>query len=418
MIGLIDGNNFFCSCERIFDPSLENKPIAVLSNNDSCAISRSAEFKALNIPMGTPYHELEPLIRKYGLILKSSNYALYGDISRRMVAILHDFSPEVEQYSIDEAYVHITLPADQDYHDCGLNIRRTILKWLGIPCGVGFAKTKTLAKIANHLGKKTSAGVFVMPDNPEKILSKTPVGEVWGVGRRLAPKLEQLGIRSAWQLACAEDSFLRRKFNVTLAITSRELRGEPLIEQDNPEELSQSISCSRSYGYPVTEFSDLSESVATYIARAAEKLRSEKQLAAGVNIYFQYYPEYRPVSLSGGFSSTTVPFDTATANTGKMLAAIRPKLRGIFIEGKRYKKSGILFFGLEPEKAQQLNLFADTRQDEKDARLSEALDQINRKFGKGTLFHLAEGIERPWSMKRNMLSPNYTTDWSQLPEVK
>lgn len=239
--------------------------------------------------------------------------------SRRMVAILHDFSPEVEQYSIDEAYVHITLPADQDYYDCGLKIRRTILKWLGIPCGIGFAKTKTLAKIANHLGKKTPTGVFVMPDNPEKVLSATPVGEVWGVGRRLAPKLEHLGIRSAWQLACAEDSFLRRKFNVTLAITSRELRGEPLIEQENPEELSQSISCSRSYGYPVTEFNDLAESVATYIARAAEKLRGEKQLAAGVNIYFQYYPEYRPVPLPGDSPLPQFPLIRQRPTPGKCL---------------------------------------------------------------------------------------------------
>lgn len=418
MIGLIDGNNFFVSCERVFDPSLESKPVAVMSNNDGCCVSRSNEFKALNIPMGTPYHELEPLIQKYGIILKSSNYGLYGDMSRRMIAILHDFSPEVEQYSIDEAYIHVALPADRDYYEYGRNIRKTVLQWIGIPCGVGFAPSKTLAKIANHIGKKSPGGVFVMPKNTEPVLAQLPVGEVWGVGRRLAPKLERIGIRTAWQLACAEDNFLHKKFNVTLAVTARELRGEALVEQDNPEELSKSISCSRSYGYPVTDYNDLLESVANYLAKAAEKLRKEKQLASGVNVYFQYYPEYKPVALPGGFSSTTIPFDIPTSNTGKMLLAVRPKLNGIFIPGRRYKKSGVLFYGLEPEAFRQLNLFSDASQIEKDSRLSEALDQINRKFGKGSMFHLAEGIKRPWSMKRNMLSPAYTTNWDQLPEIK
>ncbi len=418
MLGLIDGNNFFVSCERAFDPSLENRPVAVMSNNDGCCISRSNEFKALDIPMGTPYHELAPLIPRYGLVLRSSNYELYGDMSRRMLAILHDFSPEVEPYSIDEAYIHVNLPAAGDYGEYGRQIRQTLLQWLGIPCGVGFARSKTLAKIANHIGKRSSSGVFVMPENPEPILEQLPVGEVWGVGRRLAPRLERLGIRTARQLACADENDLRRKFNITLAVTARELRGEALIGSEDPGTLSRSISCSRSYGHPVTEFRDIAESVANYIAKAAEKLRQEKQLAAGVNLYVQYYPEYTPVPRPGGFSSTTVAFDTSTTNTGRMLAAVQPKLKGIFLPGRRYKKSGILFFGLEPESVRQPDLFADNREQAKEARLSEALDRINRKFGRGTLFHLAEGIERPWFMKRNMLSPACTTNWDQLLKVK
>lgn len=300
MLGLIDGNNFFVSCERAFDPSLENRPVAVMSNNDGCCISRSNEFKALDIPMGTPYHELAPLIPRYGLVLMSSNYELYGDMSRRMLAILHDFSPEVEPYSIDEAYIHVNLPAAGDYGEYGRQIRQTLLQWLGIPCGVGFARSKTLAKIANHIGKRSSSGVFVMPENPEPILEQLPVGEVWGVGRRLAPRLERLGIRTARQLACADENDLRRKFNITLAVTARELRGEALIGSEDPGTLSRSISCSRSYGHPVTEFRDIAESVANYIAKAAEKLRQEKQLAAGVNLYVQYYPEYTPGPAAGG----------------------------------------------------------------------------------------------------------------------
>ena len=275
MIGLVDGNNFYVSCERIFDPLLEGKPVAVLSNNDGCVISRSQECKALGIAMGTPFFQLRPLLAHSGLIVRSSNYELYGDISRRVIATLGEFAPEVEQYSIDEAFIRLTPPAGMELLEYGVRIRQTILKWIGIPCGIGFAPSRTLAKIANHIGKKLPSGVFVMPDDPRPVLETLPVGEVWGVGRRLAPKLAALGIRTAWQLAAADEALLRRKFNITLAKTARELRGEPLFEQDNPEELSKSISCSRSFGYPVVEFEELAEAVAHYTARAAEKLRRQ-----------------------------------------------------------------------------------------------------------------------------------------------
>ena len=417
MIGLVDCNNFYVSCERIFDPSLEGKPVAVLSNNDGCVISRSNEFKSFQIAMGTPYYQLKPLAEKYHLILKSSNYELYGDISRRFLAVLGEFSPDIEQYSIDEAFIHVHLPA-ADYAEFGREIRRTILQWIGIPCGIGFAKTRTLAKIANHIGKKSATGVFVMPDNPEEILKQLPVREVWGIGRRLAQKLETAGLRTAWRLAMADEGFLQRKFNVTVARTALELRGVPSLDLGSPGELSQSISVSRSFGRPVVAFEELAESVAHYVAQAAEKLRKEKQLAAGVNIYFQYYPEYEPEPQEGGFIGTTIAFAVPTSNTGEMLQKISGKLRGIFIEGRRYKKSGVVFWGLESETGRELDLFAAPEQQEKNTRLSVAMDTINRQYGKNTLFHLSEGIERPWRMKRNFLSPNYTTSWEQLPEVK
>ena len=418
MIGLVDGNNFYVSCERIFDPSLEGKPVAVLSNNDGCVISRSQECKALGIPMGTPGFQLKPRLAESGLILKSSNYELYGDISRRVISVLGEFTPDVEQYSIDEAFIHLQLPAGSDYLECGNRIRRTILKWIGIPCGVGFAPSKTLAKIANHIGKKLPSGVFVMPEDPRPVLEQLPVGEVWGVGRRLAPKLAALGILTAWQLAAADEGFLRRRFNVTLAKTVLELRGEPLFATEEPEELSKSISCSRSFGRPVVDLEELAEAVAHYTARAAEKLRREKQRAAGVNVYFQYYPEYTPVARPGGFSGTTVAFGIPTSGTTAMLRAIRPKLRGIFLPGRRYKKAGIVFFGLEPAAEKQLELFSDPNDDRKADQLSDTVDEINRRFGRGSVFHLAEGIAKPWTMKREMLTPCYTTNWNQLPEVK
>ena len=418
MIGLIDGNNFYVSCERIFDLTLAGKPVGVMSNNDGCLISRSQELKALNVPMGTPFHELRPLLDKHGIILRSSNYELYGDISRRVIAVLNEFTPEIEQYSIDEAFIHVNRPSGTDYGALGGEIRRTILQWIGIPCGVGFARTKTLAKIANHIGKKRPDGVYVMPDDAEPVLSQLPVSEVWGVGRRLAPKLEALGFRSAWQLAMADEALLRRKFNITLAKTARELRGEPMIEAEDPEELSLSISCSRSYGHPVTELAELAESVAHYTAQAAEKLRKEGQRAAGVNVYFQYFPEYQPSELEGGFSGTTVLFETPTAVTAEMFHAISPKLAGLFLPGRRYKKAGVVFFGLESGELRQLDLFGSATSDEKGERLAAAMDRINRQFGRGTLFHLAEGVEKPWKMKREFLSPSCTTNWSQLPEVR
>ncbi|MBR2633011.1 MAG: Y-family DNA polymerase [Lentisphaeria bacterium] len=279
MTGLIDGNNFFVSCERIFDPALDGKPVAVLSNNDGCCISRSNEFKALGIAMGTPYFELKPLISRHGLILKSSNYELYSDISKRIISLLNRFSPDVEQYSIDEAFIHLDLPQEQNYFDFGCRLRKTILQWVGIPCGVGFAKTRTLAKIANHIGKKSSSGVFVMPDDPRRILENTPVEDVWGVGRKLAPKLIRQGIRNAWQLSIQDISEITKKHSVLLGKTILELRGTNALDERDPEELSQSISCSRCFGSPVTEFDDLAESVAHYTAAAAEKLRKEQQTA-------------------------------------------------------------------------------------------------------------------------------------------
>ena len=418
MIGLVDGNNFYVSCERIFDPLLEGKPVAVLSNNDGCVISRSQECKALGIAMGTPFFQLRPLLAHSGLIVRSSNYELYGDISRRVIATLGEFAPEVEQYSIDEAFIRLTPPAGMELLEYGVRIRQTILKWIGIPCGIGFAPSRTLAKIANHIGKKLPSGVYVMPDDPRPVLETLPVGEVWGVGRRLAPKLAALGIRTAWQLAAGDEALLRRKFNITLAKTARELRGEPLFGQDNPEELSKSISCSRSFGYPVVEFEELAEAVAHYTARAAEKLRRQKQRAAGVNIYIEYYPEYTPVARPGGFCGTTVAFATPISGTSEMLQAIRPKLRGIFPAGRRCRKAGVLFFGLEPADSRQLDLFADPAGDDRADQLSAAMDEINRRYGRGTVFHLAEGIRKPWSMKRSMLTPGYTTNWDQLPKVK
>ncbi len=415
MVGLVDGNNFFVSCERVFDFSLEGKPVAVLSNNDGCVISRSNEFKALQIPMGTPYFQLRD---RKGLIFKSSNYELYGDLSRRVIATLHHFSPQVEQYSVDEAFIHLPHQEGLDFFAAGQKIRSTILKWVGIPCGVGFAATKTLAKIANHIGKKQPSGIFVMPDNPLPVLDRIPVGEVWGIGRRLAPKLLSMGIVTARNLAERNPEDLHRRFGVTVAKTVQELRGIPMLDMEEVEPPPQSITCSKSFGRPVTDFDELAESVAHFLAQASVRLRSHRQRAAGVNVYFQYYPEYGASAQNGGFSGTTVALEHPSNSGIAIMKAVRPKLRGIFIEGRRYKKSGVVFFGLESDRNRQLDLFADQESDERMDRLNSAMDMINRRFGKDTVFSLAEGIERAWSMRRDLLTPCYTTRWNELPVVK
>lgn len=415
MIGLVDGNNFFVSCERVFDPSLEGKPVAVLSNNDGCCISRSNEFKALHIPMGTPFFQLKPIIAKYGLILKSSNYELYGDLSRRMISILCDFVPRVEQYSIDEAFIYPELKDDTDWYAFGKQIRRTVLKWIGIPCGVGFAKTKTLAKIANHIGKKSSTGVYVMPDDVIPILQRIPVEDVWGVGRALVPKLQRLGIQSAADLAQQDVGRIRKRFNIILARTVAELQGIQCIDEETEDVLSKSISCSRSFGSPVTDLRSLTESVANYTARASVKLRQEGQVASGVNVYFQMYPEYSPIPMEARSTSMTIVFSRPTDATGEMLTDILPKLERIYVPGRRYKKSGVCFFGLESISQSHPDLF---RQNEGASPLYKIVDEINTKFGKDTLFHLAEGVKKDWKMKRDQLSPAYTTNWDQILTVR
>ena len=418
MIGLVDGNNFYVSCERVFDLSLVGKPVAILSNNDGCVVSRSYEFKSLPIPMGTPYFKLRPYIKSHHIILRSSNYELYGDLSKRIISTLREFALDAIPYSIDESFIRVELPEDSDYTAYGKKIRATVLQWVGIPCGVGFARTYTLAKLANHIGKKRYDGVFTMPDEAGPLLRELPVDEVWGVGRHLAPKLVATGIATAYDLANADEVFLRKRFNVTLAKTSRELRGEPAIELTDCEESPQSISCSRSFGYPVTKQSEIREAIASYVANAARRLREKGKRAAGANIYLQTFQEQEIRALPSSFTGATVTFDIPTAATSEMLKAILPHVERLYSPSRRYRKAGVVFFGLESKANRQLDLFSDTERNDLSEKVSTLSDSLNQRYGKGALFNLSEGIERNWTMKRELLSPGYTTNWDSLPVVK
>ena len=421
MIALVDANNFYVSCERVFDLSLEGRPVAVLSNNDGCVISRSAECKALGVPMGEPYFRLRETAARTGIVFRSSNYELYGDLSARIVATLGTFTPDVEQYSIDEAFLHFTPAAPTDWAELGTRIRARVLRWVGIPCGVGFAPTRTLAKVANHAGKRRADGVFVMPDDPAPVLAELPVEEVWGVGRRLGDRLRRAGVRTALDLARRPPEFFRRnRFAVTLERTALELRGVPAtgpdpLERDDP----QSVNVSRMFGRPVERLSELEEAVALHAAAAAEKLRRTGSVAALANVYVQ---ECAPPGAGGwGDPNGWTPFRTAgavfpapTAATPTILAAVRPAAGKLFVRGRRYRRSGVLLCGIEPA-ARAADLFSGDPSDSRAARLSAALDAVNARFGRGTVFPAAAGTARPWAMRRDLLSPCPTTRWADVP---
>jgi DNA polymerase V len=441
MIGLVDGNNFFVSCERVFNRHLVGRPVAVLSNNDGCCVSRSNEFKALGIPMGTPYFQLKNREATGELSFCSSNYELYGDLSNRIVSILRDEAVAVEQYSIDEAFITppslealgngelVTGNGDEDfahprspfpiprspYLAYGRRLRAKILRWVGIPCGVGFASTKTLAKIANHIGKKRPEGVFLMPDDPTEILASLPVGEVWGVGRRLPAKLRAERIITAQHLRDAPDDTIRAVGGVTLLRTAMELRGVSCCEERDYDATPDTVSCSRSFGTPATTLEALEESMASFAAQAAAKLRRHGLLAAGCNIYAQIFA----AGGGGDFVGRTVAFSAPTDATNEMLRAFRPDVAALYTPGLRYRKTGIVFFGLEkPGAPRQTDLFDATPTTER-SRLYKVVDSLNARYGKGKVFSAAEGIGlRSWRMKRTKLSKRSTTRWDELMTVR
>ena len=415
MIGLVDGNNFFVSCERVVDPRLNGRPVAVLSNNDGCCVSRSNEFKALGIPMGTPYFQLKHLEASGAAVFRSSNYELYGDLSRRIVSILRDTAVDVEQYSIDEAFIWPPTSSYADLDGYGRRLRARILKWVGIPCGVGFAPTKTLAKIANHIAKKRPEGVFVLPDDPTEILSGLPADEVWGVGRRLATKLRAERILTAVQLRDAPDDVLRHVGGVTLLRTAMELRGIQCHDERDYDSDPDSVTCSRSFGEPVTTKDALMESIASFTAQAAAKLRRHRLLANGCCVYAQMGS-----AREGRWAECTVAFEAPTDATNVMMQTIRREASdALFAAGEHYRKSGIVLFGLEKAgAAYQTDLFSPPAE-HKASSLYKAVDAINARYGRGKVFSAAEGMRnQAWKMRRAHLSRRATTNWDELIVVR
>ena len=421
-LALVDCNNFYVSCERVFNPKLEGKPVVVLSNNDGCAVSRSSEVKALGLKMGEPWFKMEKLAKQHGIIALSSNYSLYGDLSARVMSILSDFSPKQEIYSIDECFLDLDGFEPQSLMAYGQRIRQTVKRNVGIPVCVGIADTKTLAKLANHCAKKGLAGEngvcdFGRLDEQERsaLFASIPVGEVWGVGRRLTEKLLNMNIETIEDLRTANQKAIRDHFSVVLERTVQELNGIPCIELEDAGTPRQQIMVSRSFGSMVTEFDDLAESVSYFATKAAEKLRHDGSVAASVCVYIRPNPfkEDEPQYQR----SMIVPLCQPSDDTMALINAGLKGLKKIFRSGFRYKKSGVLLMGLQNKGTVQATLFDDISKQGKSASMMSVMDTINRKMGQGSMTIAASGINHRWAMRRDRMSQNYTTDWNDLPEA-
>lgn len=419
-LALVDCNNFYVSCERVFNPRLEGKPVVVLSNNDGVAVARSNEVKSLGIKMGEPWFKMEKLANQHGIIALSSNYTLYGDLSARVMSILSTFSPKQEIYSIDECFLDLDGFDPQSLMTYGQIIRQTVRQSVGIPVCVGIADTKTLAKLANHCAKKGLAGAdgvcdFGRLNDDERtvLFASIPVGEVWGVGRRITEKLLTINISTVEDLRTANLERIRSQFSVVLERTVNELNGIPCIELDEAGTPRQQIMVSRSFGSTVTALADLSESVAYFTTRAAEKLRHDGSVAASLCIYVRTNtfkedePQYQ--------RSMIMPLSRPSDDTTKLVQAALAGLKAIYRSGYNYKKTGVLLMGLQPRATIQPTLFDDPVAQARSDSLMHVMDAINQKMGQGCVGLAASGIRQRWAMRRERKSPNYTTDWYELP---
>ena len=418
-IALVDGNNFYVSCERVFNPKLEGVPVVVLSNNDGCAVARSNEVKALGVKMGTPWFQMRDLARKHGIVALSSNYALYADMSNRMMGVLGQFSPDQEIYSIDECFLGLEGFGHIDLAGYGQAIRRRVRQWVGIPVCVGIASTKTLAKLANHCAKKNLAGNEGVCDfgrmsatELSRLFSAIEVGEVWGVGPRLSEQLAGRGIATVESLRTADPKTLRREFSVVLERTVMELNGISCLALEEAAPNRQQIISSRSFGQYVHDLEPLKEAVASYIAIAAGKLRAQGSQAGMVQVYIRTNPHSRnqPQYQRG----LTIPLPEATDDTLRLTRAALWGLKRIYRPGFAYQKAGVAFLNLTDAGTPQGDLFSKARDN---TRLMQAMDRINANWGKGALRSAAEGIGKGWRMKRERVSPGYTTSWLALPLV-
>ena len=420
VFALVDCNNFYVSCERVFNPALEGKPVIVLSNNDGCIVSRSNEAKALGIPMAAPAFECKELIEEHGIFVFSSNYALYGDMSRRVMDILTQFSPEIETYSIDEAFLSLDGFTRRDLTNYGKEIRKTVIKWTGLPVSVGIGPTKTLAKIAARIGKKNPQynGVFNITNHPQlnELLAGIDVSDIWGVGRQYAKMLYKNNIRTALQFKNADNNWVRKHMTVEGLRTVWELRGIPCIQLEHAPSPKKGIVCSRSFGKPVEALSEIREAIAAYMSHAAEKLRRQKSVTSCIQVFLntnrfrEEEPQYH--------NSSTYRLPVPSADTAELIHHATRLLEQIYKPGFRYKKAGVMLMEILPESHIQLDMFAREYQDSRKQELMEILDRINDRWGRDTIHSAATGTDKPWKMKQEKKSPRFTTRWDELPIVK
>ncbi len=421
-IALIDGNNFYCSCERVFQPKLNGRPLIVLSNNDGCAVSRSNEAKALGVKMGQPLFKIPAEIKHQGLIALSSNYALYSDLSNRMMRIMGEVTPRQEIYSIDESFIDLSHGSLARSLATAKELRSRIVRAIGIPTCVGIGATKTLAKLANHVAKKSIVpdldGVFAWESLNEAdvsaVMATITVGEVWGVGRRLTEQLQSMGICSALDLKRADRATMTKRFSVVLARTVDELNGEACLVLDDVTPSKQQIMTSRSFGQTVTEQDQLAAAITKFASRGAEKLRQQRSVANAVQVFAMTNrfavdePQYTP--------SILVPLSIATDDSMRITRAALYGLKCFYRPGFQYKKAGVMLTGLESRRDRQLDLFS-TYDESRSNRLMAAMDAVNSRYGRDTLrLAITSGTGAAASaMRRERKSPGYTTQWGEIP---
>jgi DNA polymerase V len=413
-LALVDCNNFYASCEAAFQPMLQNLPVIVLSNNDGCVVARSPLAKTLGIQMGEPFFRVQHLVKRHNIQVFSSNYSLYGDMSERVMSTLATFTPDFELYSIDEAFLGFDGFTEANLLEYGCHIRKTVKQWTGIQVSIGLAGTKTLAKVANRLAKKSGDGVIDISHlDLDAVLEGTAVEDVWGIGRRWSRSLRELGITTALQLREAEPAWIKQKYNVVMQRTVLELRGLACIPLDQTLPSRKSICVSRSFSRPVTELHELKEAIATYISRAAEKLR-QYQLSANVLQVFAHSSRFKGDYYSNG---VTLSLPVATQDTRILLIFALQGAEAIYRPECEFAKAGVLLLELQPVVIKQLDLFAQ-QDGERSALLMQTMDQINCQFGHGTIQFAAAGLQKGWGMRQEKRSPRYTTRWAEIPLVR
>ena len=414
-IALIDCNSFYVSCERLFNPKIINKPVVVLSNNDGCVISRSTEAKKIGIKMGEPYFKVKNLVKKNNVQIFSSNYSLYGDISRRVMKTLKSFSNNIEIYSIDEAFIDLSHIEEKKIEEYGKEIRERVLKWTGIPTSVGISNTKTLSKVANHIAKKNKNGVVYLKENIDEELKKFYISDIWGVGRQLSKLYIKNGIDTAYKLKNISNSWIKKSTNVLGAKTVMELRGISCIDLETQENKRKSCCVSRSFGRKIESLDKLKESITTHCLNAAEKIRNDSQLAKSITVFIRTSPFDRHRKYYS--NSITIDLALATSNSIELIKSALEGLNKIYKYGYFYQKAGVILSRLKDASENELNLLTPIMEN-KSKNLMKAIDITNNRYGRSSISIAQAGINNTWKMRREHSSRIDTATFDSLPIIK
>ena len=413
-IALIDCNSFYVSCERLFNPKIKNIPVVVLSNNDGCVISRSTEAKKIGIKMGEPYFKVKELVKKNNVQIFSSNYSLYGDLSRRVMKVLKGFSDKIEIYSIDEAFIDLSHIKDENIENYGKKIRERVLKWTGIPTSVGISCTKTLSKVANHVAKKNKTGVIFLKDNIDDVLKNFDISDIWGVGRQLSKLYIKNGINNAYKLKNISNSWVKKSTNVLGAKTVMELRGISCINLETEETKRKSCCVSRSFGRKVESLNKLKESITTHCLNAAEKIRNDNQTTRSITVFIRTSPFDKNRKYYS--NSLTIDLPVATNNSLELVKVAIEGLKKIYKYGYFYQKAGVILSKLSEAGEKNLNLLTPILEN-KSQTLMKAIDVTNAKYGRNVISVAQAGINNSWKMRREHSSKIDTASFDSLPKI-